>query len=89
MNSEQVRVFSNDDQAYKDWVARHEGYVLTQRGRRGEYMLHKSECTHLRTENLALKLTRKPRRWAGQERLLVAWTEQATGGGPLLCQSCM
>lgn len=87
MNSQEVMEFRNDDQAYKDWVARHEGYVLTQRGRRDEYMLHKSECTHLHTDNLNLRLTRRPRRWAGQQGILMAWTEQATGAKPLLCQS--
>lgn len=52
-------------------------------------MLHKSECTHLRTDNVDLKLTRKPRRWARQQGSLVAWAEQAVGARPLLCQSCM
>ena len=70
MNSEECREFRDDDQAYKDWVARYGGYVLTQRGRKGEYMLHNSECTHLRTKNVDLKLTRRPRRRAGQRRIL-------------------
>jgi hypothetical protein len=89
VNSEEIRYFRNDDEAYKDWVAAHVGYVLTKRSRKGEYMLHKSECTHLRTDNVDLKLTRKPRRWARQQGSLVAWAEQAVGVKPLLCQSCM
>jgi hypothetical protein len=89
VNNEEPKEFRNDDPSYKDWVARHGGYVLIQRGRSGEYMLHKSQCTHLRTDNLTLKLTRKPRRWAGQQGILVAWSEHETGAKPLLCQSCM
>jgi hypothetical protein len=89
MNVEAGRLFSNDDEAYKDWTARHGGYVLTKRDRNGEYMLHKSECTHLRTNNVNLKLTRKPRRWAAHQGILVGWTEQETGMKPLLCPSCM
>lgn len=89
MNSAEIRCFHNDDHAYEVWVGQHVGYVLTRRNRRGEYMLHKSECTHLRTDNVDLKLTRKPRRWARQQGSLVAWAEQAVGARPLLCQSCM
>jgi hypothetical protein len=89
VNSEDIKYFHNDDQAYKDWLAQHGGYVLTKRSRRGEYMLHRSECTHLRTDNVDLKLTRKPRRWSSRQRILVAWAEQATGTKPPLYKSCM
>ena len=89
MNGVEIKCFHNDDQAYKDWMVQHVGYVLTKRSRRAEYMLHKSDCTHLRTDNVDLKLTRKPRRWARQQGSLAAWAEQATGAKPLLCQSCM
>ena len=33
-------------------------------------------------------LTRKPRRWARQQRTLVARAEQETGAKPLLCRTC-
>ena len=88
MGGEEIRLFHNDDQDYEEWVARHEGYVLTA-PRRGEYMLHDSKCSHLAKDKVALRLTRKPRRWARHQGALVAWTEQATGTKPLLCQTCM
>ena len=87
MRGEEVRLFHNDDEAYEDWVVQHEGYVLTA-PRQGEYMLHDSKCSHLGRDDVALRLTRKPRRWAAQTGTLVAWTEQATGAKPLFCQSC-
>ena len=87
MDGEKVKLFLNEDEAYEEWVAQHEGFVLTA-PRRGEYMLHDSKCSHLGRDNPALRLTRKPRRWARQKEILVAWTEQAIGSKPLLCQSC-
>jgi hypothetical protein len=87
MDGEEIRLFHNDDQAYEEWVAEHDGYVLTA-PRRGEYMLHDSKCSHLGKDKVALRLTRKPRRWARQQGTLVAWTEQAIGTKPLLCQTC-
>jgi hypothetical protein len=87
MDSKGIRVFHNDDQAYDEWVAQHEGYILTA-PRPGEYMLHDSKCPHLGRDRVARRLTRKPRRWASQQGTLVAWTEQAIGSKPLLCQTC-
>jgi hypothetical protein len=87
MDGEEIRVFHYDDQAYEQCVARHGGYVLTVQPR-GEYMLHDSTCLHLGQFRIARTLTRKPRRWASQQRTLVAWTEQETGAKPLLCRTC-
>jgi hypothetical protein len=87
MDSEEIRVFHNDDHAYDEWVTQHEGYVLTA-PRSGEYMLHDSKCPHLGRDRVARRLTHKPRRWARQPGILIAWTEQATGAKPLVCQTC-
>ncbi len=87
MDSEEIRIFHHDDQAYEEWVAQHGGYVLTKRSG-GEYMLHDSECTHLGKDKAALRLTRKPRRWAARRGTLVAWTEQETGLKPQPCGTC-
>lgn len=87
MDGEEIRVFHNNDQAYEEWVALQGGYVLTVRPQ-GEYMLHDSTCLHLGQFRIARTLTRKPRRWARQQRTLAAWTEQETGAKPLLCRTC-
>jgi len=87
MDREKIMLFHNEDEAYEEWLTQHEGFVLTV-PRRGEYMLHVSKCSHLGKDKVALRLTRRPRRWAGNKETLVAWTEQATGSKPLLCQSC-
>jgi hypothetical protein len=89
VDGEEIKVFHNDDQGYEDWVARHGGYVLTERARKGEYMLHDAECAHLGRDTTELRLTIKPRRWAKRSSILVAWTTQSTGAKPLFCQSCM
>jgi hypothetical protein len=41
-----------------------------------------------RDGDAALKLTRKPRRWARQQATLVAWTRRAVGTKPLSCRTC-
>jgi hypothetical protein len=89
MDDEEIKVFADDDHAYEEWVGRQGGYVLTERNRRGEYMLHDSGCSHLGKGNEDLNLTRKPRQWAKQRRILVAWTERETGTKPLSCRTCM
>lgn len=88
MGSEEIRVFHDDDEGYKEWMAQWRGFVLT-RPRKGEHMLHIADCIHLRTANSALRLTRKPRRWSSCQEPLVAWAEQETGARPMLCRSCM
>jgi hypothetical protein len=83
----QIRLFHNDDQAYDDWMAQHEGYVLTN-PRRGEYWLHDSECAALGNFRDRRSMTRKPRRWANQRRTLMEWTERETGAGAHICTRC-
>jgi len=81
-------VFHNDDDAYESWVGRHGGYVLTERSRNGEFMLHDSDCSHLAKDN-DIKLTAKPRRWARYRADLETWVVAETGDKPLLCRTCM
>ncbi len=86
-----IRTFAHgDDGAYEGWVARHGGYVLVQRsGRRGEYMLHDSDCSHLMLTSGSYSLTTRPRRWAKTRRALAQWTVEQTGSEPRLCRTCM
>ena len=86
MDGEEIMLFHNDDQAYDEWVAQHEGYVLTT-PRSGEYMLHDSKCFHLGRSKAAPRLTRKPRRCARHQETLVAWAQRA-GSKPQLCPTC-
>jgi hypothetical protein len=51
-------------------------------------MLHEASCSNLGEDDVALRLTRKPRRWSQQQARLLAWAEQQTGKRPLFCQSC-
>ena len=87
MSDAEIRLFHEDDQAYKEWVAGHGGFILTT-PRKGEYMLHAASCTHLRSKDPRRRLTRKPRRWSQHQRPLVTWAELETGVGPPLCSSC-
>jgi hypothetical protein len=86
--SEEIRVFHNDDAGYEAWVERYGGYVLTERPS-GGYMLHESECSHLgRGRDMTLVLTKRSRHWAKARRPLSEWA-QAHGDRPQLCQSCL
>jgi hypothetical protein len=84
----EIRVFHNDDAAYERFVEQFGGYVLTER-QSGGYMLHEAECGHLgRDGDVTLSLTKRPRRWARNKRLLIDWAAEQ-GDRPQLCQSCM
>ena len=63
MGSSEIKIFHNDDPGYDQWVAQHGGYVLTA-PRRAEYMLCEPKCPHLGRDQVAWRLTRKPRRQA-------------------------
>jgi hypothetical protein len=86
--TDEPKLFQNDDAGYEDWVDHNGGYVLIVRSG-GDYMLHDSDCSHLgRDGDVTLELTKKPRHWAKDRRMLAAWAEAGTGRKPLLCQSC-
>jgi hypothetical protein len=89
MSCDNIRVFHNDDKAYEEWVGRNGGYVLTISPGKPGYMLHDSECIHLSSDDRAVHLTKKPRRWARFRRDLIAWTEDEVGERPKLCRTCM
>jgi hypothetical protein len=84
----QISVFHNDDDGYRAWVRRTNGYVLTERAA-GEFMLHDCECSHLTLSDTTLRLTASPRRCAAATRPLREWTVRETGAEPLRCQTCM